>query len=88
MEGDPLGYSSNVKEQGGGEPDYPFGVDGVVHIPCLDRDFQALDRKFVFSDKPPVNAGDACPTIYEGSGVNGFHRVRRSDELDWDLHSR
>ena len=49
---------------------------------------QALGREFVFPNEPPVNAGDTCPAVYEGSGVNGFHRVRRCDELNWDLHSR
>ena len=40
------------------------------------------------SDKSPRDARDACPTVYEGSGVNSFHRVQRDNELDWDLHSR
>ena len=88
MEGDSLGYSSNIKEQGSGKLDYSLGVDGVVHVPCLHWGFQVLDRKFVFPDKSPVDARDTCPTIYEGSGVNGFHCMRRGDELDWDLHSR
>ena len=88
MEGDSSGYPSNVKEQGGGKPDYSFGVDGVVCIPRLDRGFQALGRKSVFPDKSPIDARDTRPTVYEGSGVNGFHCMRRDDELDWDLHSR
>ena len=88
MEGNSVGYSSNVKEQSGGELDYPLGVDGVVHISCLDWGLQALGGEFVFPDESPVDARDTCPTIYEGLGVNGFHRVRRGDELNWDLHSR
>ena len=88
MEGDSLGYSSDVEEQSGGEPDYPLGVNGVVRVSGLNQSFQALGREFVFSDKPPVDARDTCPTIYKGSGVNGFHRVRGSDELNRDLHSR
>ena len=88
MEGDSLDYSSNVKEQGGGKPDYSFGIDGVICVPCLDWGFQVLGRKFVFPNESPVDARDACPTVYEGLDVNSFHRVRRCDELNWDLHSR
>ena len=87
MEGDSSGYSSDVEEQGGGESDYSLGVNGVVHISGLDRGFQTLCREFVFSDKPPVDAKDTCPTVYEGLGVNGFHHVRGSDKLNGDLHS-
>ena len=83
-----MGYSSSVEEQGSGEPDYSFGVDRVIRIPGLDRSFQVLGRKFVFSNESPVDAGDACPTVYEGSDINGFHHVRGCDELNWDLHSR
>ena len=75
MEGDLLGYSSNIKEQGKGELDYSLGVDGVVCVPCLNQGFQALGRELVFPDKSPVDARNTCPTIYEGSGVNGFHHV-------------
>ena len=42
----------------------------------------------MFVDKFPVDTGDACPTVYEGLGVDGFHRVQRNDKLDWNLHSR
>ena len=75
MEGDSSGYSSDVKEQGGGEPDHSFGVNGVVRVPGLNWGFQVLSREFVFPNKSPVNARDTRPTVYEGSGVNGFHRV-------------
>ena len=51
------------------------------------RGFQALGRESIFPDKPPVNARDACSTVNEGLGINGFHRVRGDDKLDWDLHS-
>ena len=54
----------------------------------LDRGFQALGGDSLFSDKPPVDAGDACSAVDKGSGVNGFHRVRGDDKLDSDLHSR
>ena len=83
-----MGYPSDVEEQGGGEPDYSFRVDGVVRVPGLDWVFQALGRDSLFPDKPPINTGNTCPTVDKGSGFNGFHRVRRDDELDWDLHSR
>ena len=87
VEGGSTGYSSNIEEQGGGESDYPFGVDRVVCVPGLDRGFQALGRDSLFPDKSPVNAGNACPAINKGSGVNGFHRVRGDNELNWALHS-
>ena len=72
MEGDSSGDSPDVKEQGGGELDYPFGVDGVVRVLCLDRGLQALGGKFVLPDKPPVDARDACPAVYEGSVSTAF----------------
>ena len=83
-----MGYSSDVEEQGGGEPDHSFGVDGVVRVSGLDWGFQALGRDTLFPDKPPIDAGDTCPTVDKGFGFNGFHRVRRDDKLYWDLHSR
>ena len=75
MEGDSAGYSSDIEEQIGRELDYSLRVDGVIHVSCLDRGFQVLGREFVFPNKPPVDAGDACSTVYEGSGVNDFHCV-------------
>ena len=54
MEGDSAGYSSNVMEQSGREPDYLLSIDGVVCIPCLNWVFQVLGGEFVFSDKSPV----------------------------------
>ena len=88
MEGDLSGYSSDIKEQSSGELDYPFGINGVVLVPGLYWGFQSLGREFVFPNKSPVDARDACPAVYEGPGVNGFHCVRGDDELNWDLHSR
>ena len=61
MEGDLLGYPSNVKEQGSGKPDYSLGVDRVVCISCLDRGFQALGREPVFPDKSPVEQEILAP---------------------------
>ena len=75
MEGDSSGDSPDVKEQGGGEPDYPFGVNRVVRVSGLDQGFQTLGGDPLFSDKSPVDTGDACSTVDKGSGVNGFHRV-------------
>ena len=40
----------------------------------------------MFPDKPLVDARAACPTVYEGTGVNGFYRVQGDDELNWNLH--
>ena len=82
------GYSSDIKEQGGGKPDHSFGVDGVVRVSGLDGFLEALSGDPLFSDEPPVDAGDACSAVDQGSGFNGFHRVRWDNELDWDLHSR
>ena len=82
------GYSSNVEEQGSGEPDYSFRVDGVVRVSGLDGFLETFGGDSLFSDESPVDAGDTCPTVDKGSGFNGFHRVRRDDELYWDLHSR
>ena len=42
MEGDSSGNYSKVKEQGGGESDYSFGIDGVIHVLCLNWVLQAL----------------------------------------------
>ena len=51
-----MGYSSNVEEQGGGEPDYSFGIDRVIRVPSLDWGFQVLGRESMFPDEPPVDA--------------------------------
>ena len=87
IKGNSAGYSSNVEEQGGGEPDHSFGIDRVIRISCLHRGFQALGRKFMFPDKLPIDTGDACSAVNEGLGINGFHHVRGDNKLDWDLHS-
>ena len=57
------GYSSNVEEQGGGKPDYSFGVDGVVRVSGLDGFLETFGGDSLFSDEPPVDAGDTCPTV-------------------------
>ena len=81
-------YSSDVEEQGGGKPDYSFRVDGVVRVSGLDRFLEVPGGDPLFSDESPVDAGDTCSAVNQSSGFNGFHRVRRDDKLDWDLHSR
>ena len=82
------GYSSDIEEQGSGEPDYSFRVDGVVRVLGLDGFLKTFGGDSLFSDEPPVDAGDACSAVNQSSGFNGFHRVRRDDKLDWDSHSR
>ena len=37
MEGDPLGDTFNVEEEGRGEVDYSFAINGIIGIPCVDR---------------------------------------------------
>ena len=76
-----VGYSSDIEEEGGGKPDYSFRVDRVIRISGLNRGFQALGRDSLFPDKSPVDAGDACSTVNEGFGFNGFHHVRGNDKL-------
>ena len=36
MEGDLSGDALDVKEEGGGEANYSFTVNGVVSVPCID----------------------------------------------------
>ena len=86
MEGDLLGNTFNVKKEGGGEANYPFAVNGVVGISCVDRFLQSCGGEGILPDEPPVETGDACATVNEGMGVDGFQGVRWFDELDWDLH--
>ena len=37
MEGDLLGDSFNVEEEGRGEADYSFAINGVISVSCVDR---------------------------------------------------
>ena len=82
MEGNLPSDAFNVEEKGRGEADYSFAIDGVVSVPCVDQFLQPNGGEGVFSNKPPIEAGDACTTIYEGTGVDGFQGVRWFDELD------
>ena len=72
MEGNLLSDAFNIEEEDGGEMDYSFAVDGVVGIPCIDWFLQPSGRQGMFSNKPPIEAGDACAAVYESTGVNGF----------------
>ena len=69
------GYSSDVEEQGGGKPDHSFGVDRVVRVSGLDGFLETFGGDPLFSDEPPVDAGDAHSAVNQGSGFNGFHSV-------------
>ena len=75
MEGDLLGDSFNVEEEGGGEVDYSFTVNGVIGIPGIDWFFQLGGGEEMFFNKPPVEAGNACATVNKSTGVNGFQGV-------------
>ena len=64
MEGNLLNDSFNIEEEGGGETDHSFAVDGVVSVPCIDWFLQPGSGEGMLSNKPPVKAGDACATVY------------------------
>ena len=72
MEGNLPGNTFNVEKEGRGEADYPFAVNGVVGISCVDRFLQLCGGEGVFPDKSPVKAGDACSTVNKGAGVDSF----------------
>ena len=42
----------------------------------------------MFSNKPPIEAGNARATINKGASVDGFQSVRWFNKLDWDLHGQ
>ena len=86
MEDDLLGNTFDVEKEGGGETNHSFTVDRVIGVPCIDRFLQPCGGKGVFPNKSPVEAGDACTTVKEGTGVDSFQGVRWFDKLDWDLH--
>ena len=46
---------------------------GVVGISGLYEDGKFCGREVVFSDEMLVYAGDICPTINQGMGVDDFH---------------
>ena len=86
MEGDFSGNILNIEEEGGGEANYSFAVNGVIGVSRVDRLFQPCGGEGMFPDEPPVEAGDAGAAVNEGAGVNGFQGVQWFDKLDWDLH--
>ena len=75
MEGDLLNDSFDVEEEGGGEMDYSFTVNGVIGVSGVDWFFQPGSGKGMFSDKSPIEAGDACATVNKGTGVDSFQGV-------------
>ena len=75
MEGDFPGDAFNIEEEGGGETNYSFAVNGVVGISCVDGFLQPSSGEGMFSDESPVETGDACTTVNEGAGVDGFQGV-------------
>ena len=88
MEGDFLGDTLDVKEEGGSEANYSFAVDGVIGVPRVDRLLQPRGGEGVFPDESPVETGDACAAVNESMGVDSFQGVRWLDKLDWNLHRR
>ena len=72
MEGGLLGDTFDVKKEGRGEVDYPFAINGVVSVSCIDRFLQSCGGEGLFPDKSPVKARDACAAINKGMGVNSF----------------
>ena len=88
MEADLLSDTLNIEEEGGGEANYSFAVNGVISISCVDGLLQLCGGEGMFPDESPVETGDACAAVNEGTGVDGFQDVRWFDKLDWDLHRR
>jgi hypothetical protein len=78
--------SFDIQEQGRGEIDDSFFVDGVVRVSGVDGGGEVFSGKVMFSDKAPVNAGDTSDTVNEHSGVDSFQGVQGFNELYWDLH--
>ena len=86
MEGDLLSNPFDIEEEGGGETDYSFAVDGVISVCGIDWFFQPGGGKGMFSDKSPIKAGDACTTVNKGVSVDGFQGAQGFDKLNRDLH--
>ena len=66
MEGNLPSNTFDVEEEGGGEADYSLAINGVIGVSCIDWFLQPSGGEGMFSDKPPVEAEDACATVYEG----------------------
>ena len=87
MEGDLPSDTFDVEKEGGGEADYPLLlIELSVFLAYVNRFLQSRGGKGMFSDKPPVNAGDASAAINKGVSVNSFQGVRWFDKLNWNLH--
>ena len=86
MEGDLLSDSFDVEKKGGGEVDYSLAVNGVIGVSGIDWFLQLGSGEGVFPDKPPIETGDACATVNNGMGVDGFQGVQWFDKLNRDLH--
>ena len=79
MEGNLPSNTFNVEEEGGGEMDHSLAIDGVVSVPCVDWFLQPGSREGMLSNKPPVEAGDACTTVYEGTVSKEFPVLKIHD---------
>ena len=66
---------SGIEKESEGEADYSFAIDGVIGVSCVDGLLQLCGRERMFSDKPPIKAGDTCATINECAGVDSFQGV-------------
>ena len=75
MEGDFPSDPFDVEEEGGGEADYTFAINGVIGVSEVDWFFQSGSGKGMSPYKPPIEAGDACATINKGTGVDSFQVV-------------
>lgn len=75
MESYSLCNSFYIKEEGRGEADDSFAIEGVVSISGIDWFIHPSGGKGVFSNEPPVNAGDTSPTVNKGLGVDGLQGV-------------
>ena len=82
MEGDLLSDPFDIEEEGGGKADYSFAINGVISVSGVDWFFQPSSGEGMFSDKPPIKAGDACAAVNKGVGVNGFQGVQEFDKLN------
>ena len=72
MEGNLPSDALDIEEKSGGETDYSLAIDGVVSVSRVDWFLQPGGGEGMFSNKPSVEAGDACTTVYKGTGVDGF----------------
>ena len=86
MKGDFSSNSFYIEKEGGSEIDYSFTVNGIISVSGIDWFLQLGSREGMFFNKSPVETRDACTTINEGTGVDGFQGVRWFNKLDRDLH--